>query len=438
MTQLLPSTDLPRPAPAADAGPLDAAVLRPRRGAGPAGVRGQPGPRVATSASTTSTTCWATPAGTRSSREIAADRGAPRGGRGAGPGGAVPGGPLRARPRDPQPPPRPVPARRGPPVGAAGDRGRRARRRDLPPVRPRRRAARGAPRSTSPSGSRPRPPTSTARAPARSGPQVGIWQKVDQRYAKDLPRPVRRGARGRRGVLPDGELGTWTAAIAGATTALEDARAWLDEDARARDRRLAARPRALRRAAAAAAPSATSTPTRSCEIGWDQLRRNLEARRAAARELDPDADLRDRHRAPQVRPPGDVRRGARRLQGRRCAGRGPTSRARTSSTIPDDESIEVIATPEYLRSVMPFAAYFSPARFDDDKRGLYIVTPAVDDDPNAMREHYYGLDLEHEHPRGVPGPPPPVRRRGPASRASPGCSPTPPSSSRAGACTPSR
>ena len=37
---------------------------------------------------------------------------------------------------------------------------------------------------------------------------------------------------------------------------------------------------------------------------------------------------------------------------------------------------------------MPFAAYFSPARFDDDQRGIYVVTPAVDNDPNAMREHY--------------------------------------------------
>ena len=58
------------------------------------------------------------------------------------------------------------------------------------------------------------------------------------------------------------------------------------------------------------------------------------------------------------------------------------------ATVPDDERIEVVATPEYLRSVMPFAAYYSPARFDADQRGIYIVTPAVDDDPNAMREHY--------------------------------------------------
>ena len=44
-------------------------------------------------------------------------------------------------------------------------------------------------------------------------------------------------------------------------------------------------------------------------------------------------------------------------------------------------------TPEYLRKVMPFAAYFAPAAFDQPRKGIYIVTPSVDGDPGAMREH---------------------------------------------------
>ena len=56
-------------------------------------------------------------------------------------------------------------------------------------------------------------------------------------------------------------------------------------------------------------------------------------------------------------------------------------------TVPDDERIEVIATPEYLRNVIPFAAYFEPPKFDPNPSGIYIVTPSVGDDPNAMREH---------------------------------------------------
>ena len=56
-------------------------------------------------------------------------------------------------------------------------------------------------------------------------------------------------------------------------------------------------------------------------------------------------------------------------------------------TVPDDERIEVVSTPEYLRNVIPFAAYFSPPKFDPNPKGIYIVTPSVGDDPNAMREH---------------------------------------------------
>jgi len=58
-------------------------------------------------------------------------------------------------------------------------------------------------------------------------------------------------------------------------------------------------------------------------------------------------------------------------------------------TVPDDERIEVIATPEYIRNVIPFAAYFDPPKFDKDPNGIYIVTPSVGNDANAMREHNY-------------------------------------------------
>ena len=58
-------------------------------------------------------------------------------------------------------------------------------------------------------------------------------------------------------------------------------------------------------------------------------------------------------------------------------------------TVPPDERIDVVPTPEYLRNVVPFAAYFSPPKFDRDPKGIYIVTPSVGDDPSAMREHNY-------------------------------------------------
>jgi uncharacterized protein (DUF885 family) len=62
---------------------------------------------------------------------------------------------------------------------------------------------------------------------------------------------------------------------------------------------------------------------------------------------------------------------------------------RDIATVPPDERIEVVATPEYLRNVIPFAAYFSPPKFDPRPKGIYIVTPSVGNDPNAMREHNF-------------------------------------------------
>jgi uncharacterized protein (DUF885 family) len=59
------------------------------------------------------------------------------------------------------------------------------------------------------------------------------------------------------------------------------------------------------------------------------------------------------------------------------------------ATMPPGEQISVIATPEYLRTVIPFAAYFEPPKFDKHPSGIYIVTPSVGGDPNAMREHNY-------------------------------------------------
>ena len=123
------------------------------------------------------------------------------------------------------------------------------------------------------------------------------------------------------------------------------------------------------------------------EIGWEQLERNHADRAAAAREIDRDATedevverVKDDH-------PTTFDQA---LEGYRDA----MQRARRHLierdivTVPDDERVEVIATPPFLRGVMPFAAYFTPARWDASPVGLYVVTPDIDGDPATMREHY--------------------------------------------------
>lgn len=121
-------------------------------------------------------------------------------------------------------------------------------------------------------------------------------------------------------------------------------------------------------------------------LGWEQLALEKAARVEVAREIDPtasEAEVVDRVKSDQ---PPDFHAALE-------AYRDTMRRARAYLierdlvTVPADERVEVIETPEYLRRVVPFAAYFSPAPFDPDPVGIYVVTPSVDHDPNAMREH---------------------------------------------------
>ncbi|MHB8892061.1 MAG: DUF885 domain-containing protein [Candidatus Limnocylindrales bacterium] len=226
----------------------------------------------------------------------------------------------------------------------------------------------------------------TASRTRAQGTQVALWQQIDARYAADLPSLFAEVRAAAEPVLGERAMARLDRAIAGTNVALQAHDAWINETLeRATDDWPLGNERydELVRLRAFGDLDADAI----LEIGHEQLRTNLEARRTAARELDPDADLAtviDRLKHDHPATFEEALDGYRDVMAR--------SRAylieHGLATVPDDEVIEVIETPEYLRSVMPFAAYFSPARFDADQRGLYIVTPAVDDDPNAMLEHY--------------------------------------------------
>jgi len=55
------------------------------------------------------------------------------------------------------------------------------------------------------------------------------------------------------------------------------------------------------------------------------------------------------------------------------------------ATPPDEDHLKVIETPSFIRHLIPFAAYYSPAKFDPTPVGTYIVTPPSS--PEMMREH---------------------------------------------------
>ena len=124
------------------------------------------------------------------------------------------------------------------------------------------------------------------------------------------------------------------------------------------------------------------------EIGEQQLALNKAARVDDARRIDPSVDegtVMDRVKSKH---PKDFDEAL-------AAYKDAMMRARAHiiehgiATMPPGEQISVIPTPEYLRTVVPFAAYFEPPKFDKHPSGIYIVTPSVRDDPNGMREHYF-------------------------------------------------
>lgn len=55
------------------------------------------------------------------------------------------------------------------------------------------------------------------------------------------------------------------------------------------------------------------------------------------------------------------------------------------ATLPEEDHLNVMETPGFIRHLVPFAAYVEPAKFDPVPLGVYIVTPPESAD--MMREH---------------------------------------------------
>ena len=217
-------------------------------------------------------------------------------------------------------------------------------------------------------------------------PQVRGWQELEIESAADLPsffqEIVTAGDR-----LPDPEKRRLAAAADTARAAIAEYGAWLKQSlARGTDDWALGRERYDELVALRAFDGLDADAI--LEIGYDQLEGQKAARIRAAAEIDDHAtepEVIDRLKTDH---PATFREALE-------AYRDAMVRARQHLvdhdivTVPDDERIDVIQTPNYLRNVIPFAAYFSPPKFDPRPKGIYIVTPSVGDDPNAMREHNY-------------------------------------------------
>jgi len=229
-------------------------------------------------------------------------------------------------------------------------------------------------------------PTHLEEARHRSSlPQVRLWQRIEIESAGQLPAFFDELVAAGRSVLGQAEQRRLERAASTAAVSVDLFTTWLEGtlangiDASGVGRELHDRMVELRAFDGLDADAILA-------LGEQKLAEEVEARRVAAREIDPDADVNDvvaRIKAEHAASFTEA------LEQYRDAMR----RARTYliekdlASVPDDERIDVLETPEYLRNVIPFAAYFSPAAFDHDSKGIYIVTPSVHGDPNAMREH---------------------------------------------------
>jgi uncharacterized protein (DUF885 family) len=216
-------------------------------------------------------------------------------------------------------------------------------------------------------------------------PQVRLWQQIELETAAEMPLLIDEVLAASDGVVGPVEHRRLLRATDQAKTAIELYGTWLEDTlASGTDEWAIGRERHDALVAHRAFDGLDADAI--LELGWQKLAEEHAARTAVAREVDPratEAEVIDRIKSDHPRTFADA---LERYRDSMVRARSYLI-YRDLVTVPEDERISVIETPEYLRNVVPFAAYFSPATFDPDPKGIYIVTPSVDGDPNAMREH---------------------------------------------------
>ena len=218
-------------------------------------------------------------------------------------------------------------------------------------------------------------------------PQVRPWQKIEIESAAEMPAFFDEIVAAGDGLLGDRDRRRLERAVEGAKIAVAEYRGWLlDSLAGGTDDWAVGRELHDEFIAHRAFDGLDSDTI--LELGVKTLAEEKAARTATAREIDPGVDepavvdlVKSDH--------PETFRGA--LESYRDA----MLRARRHLidrdlvSIPEGESIDVIETPVYLHNVIPFAAYFEPAKFDRKQTGIYVVTPSVGANAGAMREHNY-------------------------------------------------
>ena len=218
-----------------------------------------------------------------------------------------------------------------------------------------------------------------------AGTPVRLWQELEIESCEDMPglfAEIRSAGRGTLDLIGEVRLGK---AIDRANEALDEYGAWLRGTlANATDEWAIGSDRFDELVALRAFDGLDADAILA--IGEEQLQVNREARARTAREIDPSADeatVVDRVKSDH---PATFDAALEEYRAVMLRARAHLVEHDIVS-IPAGERIEVIPTPDYLRNVIPFAAYFEAPKFDASPSGIYVVTPSVGGDPGAMREH---------------------------------------------------
>jgi uncharacterized protein (DUF885 family) len=215
---------------------------------------------------------------------------------------------------------------------------------------------------------------------------VKLWTEIDIQSGETLPEfldTILEAARGQD--VPGITVDRLERAIGGANAALDEHQAWLRDDVMPRsDHEWLAGPEQFEEMVRLRALEASGDEILA--VGEEMLAQAHEQRNAVCAEIDPTA-TRDAvaDRIKNDYPPT--------FEQALDEYRESMDRARAFvvehdlATLPPDDNLVVIETPSFIRHLIPFAAYFDPARFDPVPTGTYIVTPP--ETPEMMREHNY-------------------------------------------------
>lgn len=117
------------------------------------------------------------------------------------------------------------------------------------------------------------------------------------------------------------------------------------------------------------------------DIGWKQFESTKKQMEAVGREIDPDRPVEEiLEEAKSDHPTAEGL-----LQAYKDAMASAKQYVIDHEivTIPENESLEIVETPAYIRPIIPYAAYMQPGMLEEQQDGIFVVTPV---DPNAPAE----------------------------------------------------